>query len=74
MGREPWARKPSPRPALRETPLPSERGEGERERAVNPRLAPWAKLWRSFGAEFFNELLRRDISCLRYFSTDSRLL
>ena len=34
--------------------------EGEREGAVNPRLAPWAELRRSFGAEFFNELLSWD--------------
>ena len=25
-------------------------------------LAPWAKLWRSFGAEFFNGALGRDTS------------
>jgi hypothetical protein len=31
-------------------------GRGEREGVSNPRLAPWAKLCRSFGAEFFNEV------------------
>ena len=33
---------------------PSEGGEG---RCLNPRLAPWATLCCSFGAEFLNELL-----------------
>ena len=36
---------------------PSEGGEG---RCLNPRLAPWATLCRSFGAEFLNELLTQD--------------
>jgi hypothetical protein len=85
-GREPWVPRPSPRPALRDTPLPparrpevayapelqrrsalgrraGERGEGEREGAFNPRLTPWAKLCRSFGAGFFNEPLSRDTKC-----------
>ena len=44
------------------TPLsrPGGRGEGGEGRCLNPGLAPWAMLCRSFGAEFLNELLSRD--------------
>src|SRR5262249_29880109 len=34
-------------------------GKGRGRVPRNPRLTPWARLCRSFGAEFFNELLHR---------------
>jgi hypothetical protein len=55
-GREPWVQKPSPRPQ-RPSPARAGEGKGEREGAFNPRLAPRAKLCRSFGAEFFHQPL-----------------
>jgi predicted metalloprotease with PDZ domain len=54
--REPWVGQPSPR-LRRRSPARAGEGRGDREAALNPRLAPWSKLWRSFRAEFSNEPL-----------------
>src|SRR5215472_12961240 len=60
--RRPAARRPTARSPMDTTLWAAGRageGQGERESAFNPRLAPRAKLWRSCGAESFNEPLRQ---------------
>jgi len=58
--RSPLSRRPTARRALGRKA--GGRGEGGEGRCLNPRLAPWATLCRSFGAEFLNELLTQDTS------------
>ena len=59
---QPWVRKPAPRPSTGGHPSPARTGEGwEGWRGTfNPRLAPWAKSCRSFGAEFFSQASTRN--------------
>ena len=62
--RSPLSRRPTARRALGRKA--GGRGEGGEGRCLNPRLAPWATICRSFdvidGAEFLNELLTQDTS------------
>jgi hypothetical protein len=58
-GREPWDLNALTPPSAPLSRLAGE-GQGERDGAFNPRLAPWAMLWRSFGAELCCELRLQD--------------
>jgi mxaJ protein len=56
-GQQPWDERPSPSPSAPPFPRGREKGNGEREDAFRPALAPCANLCRSFGAELFHRSL-----------------